>query len=99
MYKRRLHCWKETLAKICQQIYNLSMCGRHFIPKHPYILVRVLPKEHKTEGGIWLAETSQNKVVYEAIVLDTWRPYDEERNEYDEGTGLLTDLDYHSPRV
>jgi co-chaperonin GroES (HSP10) len=68
------------LSKICQSIYELSMNGRRFIPKSPYVLVRVLPKEHRTKGGIYIPEQSQNKPVYEGIVLDTWRPWTEYRN-------------------
>lgn len=75
--KKKIQKLELQLSKICQEIYALSLGGRHFIPKFPFILVRVLPKEHKTEGGIYIPETAQNKPVYESIVLDTWRSFDE----------------------
>ena len=74
---------EKSLVKTCQKIYELSMMGRRFKPIHPYVLVRVLPKEFKTEGGIWLADVAQNKPLYEGIVLETWRPYEEYRPVYD----------------
>lgn len=74
---------EKQLAKLCQEIYELAVEGRTMIPRHPYVLVRVLPKEHKTEGGIWLADNAQNKPVYEGIVLSVWEPYQEERRVYD----------------
>jgi co-chaperonin GroES (HSP10) len=76
---KKIHKLERQLSKICQEIYELSMGGRHFIPRHPYVVVRVLPKEHKTEGGIFIPEVSQNKPVYEGIVLDTWKAYTELR--------------------
>lgn len=69
---------ERDLSRICQEIYDLNIGGRNVILLRPWILVRVLPKEHKTEGGIWLAEVQQNKIVYEGIVLKTWPSYEEE---------------------
>lgn len=70
---------EKQLEKLCQEIYELAVEGRTMVPRHPYVLVRVLPKEHKTEGGIWLADNAQNKPVYEGIVLSVWKPYMETR--------------------
>lgn len=69
---------EKDLSKVCQRLYEVAVGGRLLQPMHPYILVRVLPKEHKTEAGIWLADTAQNKPVYEGIVLATWQPWEEE---------------------
>jgi co-chaperonin GroES (HSP10) len=73
----RIQQLEKTLSDTCQEIYELG--GRNFTPRPPFVLVRVLPKEHITEGGIILADTAQTKTVYEGIVLATWKPYDEER--------------------
>ena len=70
---------EKQLVKTVQSIYELNLNGRRLIPNPPYILVRVLPKEHITEGGIILPETDQNKPVYEGIVIETWRPFIERR--------------------
>lgn len=71
---------ERQLAKICREIYELSVDGRKFnYVMHPYVLVRVLDKEHITGGGIILPDTVQNKPVYEGIVLATWKPYIERR--------------------
>jgi len=68
------------LVRVCREHYEACVGStRHLTPKHPYILVRVLPKEHITGGGIILPETEQNKPVYEAIVIETWKPWDETR--------------------
>jgi hypothetical protein len=47
----------------------------HFTPTHPWVLVRVLPREQKI-GSLWLPDgKQQNKPVHEGIVLHTWRPF------------------------
>jgi co-chaperonin GroES (HSP10) len=71
---------EKILADTCQEIYELSMNGRNFTPFPPFVVVRVLPKEHVTEGGIILSDTAQTKTVYEGIVLQTWKPYVEVRD-------------------
>ena len=76
---KRIEKLEKQLAEICKEIYELSMNGRRFTPMCPYVLVRVLPKEHRTEGGIWLADTAQTKTVYEGLVLEVWKPYVEEQ--------------------
>ena len=77
---------EKQLARLCDKLYDLAVDGRRLIPKHPYILVRVLPKEHVTPGGIILAENDQNKPMYEGIVVAIWQPYDEirEKEKHDE---------------
>jgi co-chaperonin GroES (HSP10) len=44
-------------------------------PLFPKVLVRLLPKEHRTKQGLWLPESSQNKPVHEGIVLETYKPF------------------------
>jgi co-chaperonin GroES (HSP10) len=72
----------RELETVVQKIYKLAFNARRVIPNHPYVLVFVLPKEHVTESGLWLADTSQSKPVYEGLVLETWRPYDEIRQRF-----------------
>lgn len=46
-----------------------------FTPLHPWVLVRVLPREQRV-GQIWLPNNkSQNKPVHEGIVLSTWKQF------------------------
>lgn len=64
--------------EIKDQIYELAFkmyeeCGRRIIPKCPWLLVKVLTKEQKA-GRVILPQT-QNKIVYEGIVLETWQPF------------------------
>ena len=48
----------------------------NFQPMYPGVLIRVLPKEHISQGGIWLPDAKQqNKPIYEGIVLRTYNPY------------------------
>ena len=91
---------EDKLSKLSLQLYEKHSGGRRFFPRHPYVLVRVLPKEHQV-GGIWLAETAQNKVIYEGIVLETWKPYDSEhRVTCDCGCGhKATKVVHHAPAV
>jgi co-chaperonin GroES (HSP10) len=77
--EKRIASLEKKLAAICQEIYELNVGGRRFVPNYPYCLTRVLPKEHMTEGGIILAETAQDKPVYEGIVIAVWKPYTERR--------------------
>jgi co-chaperonin GroES (HSP10) len=67
---------QQQLADLCIQVYLKG--GERLIPLPPFILVRVLPKDMVSEGGIVLPNERQNKPVHEGIVLETWRPYDEE---------------------
>jgi co-chaperonin GroES (HSP10) len=67
---------QQQLADLCINIYLSG--GERFIPLQPFILVRVLPKDMVSEGGIVLPNERQNKPVHEGIVLETYRPYEEE---------------------
>lgn len=66
----KLETKEELLSRVCQEIYD--ECEQRMRPMYPWVLVRVLPKEHKI-GGIWLPENQQNKPIYEGIVLETWQ--------------------------
>jgi co-chaperonin GroES (HSP10) len=82
---------EKKLFNLTMQIYDLASDGRRIKNLlHPYVLVRVLPKEHKSEGGIWLADTAQNKPVYEGIVIATWEPFVELRKKKSTLEGDIT---------
>lgn len=66
----------QKLADLCIQIYLSG--GQRFVPLPPFILIRVLPKDMVSEGGIVLPGVQQNKPVHEGIVLETYRPYEQE---------------------
>jgi len=66
----------QQLADLCIEIYLSG--GERFIPLPPFVLVRVLPKDMVSDGGIILPNQRQNKPVHEGIVLETYRPYEEE---------------------
>jgi co-chaperonin GroES (HSP10) len=67
---------KQKLADLCIDAYLGG--GQRFIPLPPFVLVRVLPKDLVSDGGIILPNQQQNKPVHEGIVLETFRPYEEE---------------------
>lgn len=87
--EKRIALLEKKLSSICQEIYELG--ARQLTPIHPYVLVRVLPKEHITEGGIILAETAQNKIIYEGVVLAVWKSYNEFRTKNYEGPPSMTE--------
>lgn len=66
---------EKQLIRLAQEIYQKG--ERRIKPRPDWILVRVLPKGQRTAGGILLPQT-QNKVLYEGIVLETWEPYETE---------------------
>jgi len=58
----------------------------HFTPMHPWILVRVLPREQFYKGLIHLPDgKQQNKPVHEGIVLATWQPFTQQWREKRDG--------------
>jgi co-chaperonin GroES (HSP10) len=93
--EKRIALLEKKLSSICQEIYELNIGGRRFIPNYPYCLTRVLPKEHVTEGGIILAETAQQKTVYEGIVIAVWKPYTVRRVIIDSEGGESDETIYH----
>ena len=69
---------KEQLQKYVQELYDSH--DRFLNPLYPGVVVQVLPKEHKSAGGIILPQgtldgKSANKPVAEAVVLATWKPF------------------------
>lgn len=47
------------------------------LPRFPWVLVRVLPKEQVTVSGIYIADGKHdNKPMHEGIVLRTWAPFE-----------------------
>ncbi len=60
---------KEVVAKEFQE-RNVEVD-----PLYPRVLVRVLPKEQTSRGGIVLTDHEQNKPVHEGIVLRVYRPF------------------------
>ena len=74
----RINYLENRISVFCQELYALGTL--HIRPLPPYIIVRILPKEQTTQGGIILADTAQNKTLYEGIVLETWAPYSEYRS-------------------
>lgn len=59
---------KEKFDELAQRLYQEH--ERRVQPKYPWILVRVLPREHQ-KGSIILTE-KQQKIVEEGVVLETW---------------------------
>lgn len=63
----------QELDKLAIELFTNH--ENHFIPTHPWVLVRVLPREQWT-GILWLPDgKQQNKPVHEGIVLQTWEPF------------------------
>lgn len=79
-----------TLSELAVQEYeDLSRKLKiNFTPAYPGVLVRVLPKEHMSAGGIVLPDTKQNKPIYEGIVLRTYPP---KRLKLDSGKWITMD--------
>lgn len=69
--KKKAKTLHDQIVELAQKEY--MKCTQRFIPMYPWVLVRILPKEQQAKSGLFLPE-SQNKVLYEAIVLETWRP-------------------------
>lgn len=47
---------------------------RPIIPRYPWVLLRVLPREQTLKSGIHVPGAAQNKTVHEGIVMATWKP-------------------------
>lgn len=67
---------EKLLAECAGEIYLRG--GQRLTPLQPFVLVRVIPKEMVSAGGIMLPDVRQNKPVAEGIVLETYRPYTQE---------------------
>lgn len=79
---------EEQLRKTVLEIYEKSKGARRFTPLYPWLLVRVLPKLQEVAGNLVLPQT-QNKVMYEGIVLATWQAHI--RRMWHKPNGLLLD--------
>lgn len=64
---------ENRLERLVQEIYEAET-SRVFTPRYPWLLVRVLPKINEKLGRILLPQT-QNKIMYEGIVLAVWKPF------------------------
>jgi len=67
---------EKLLSECAAEIYLRG--GQRLTPMPPFVLVRVIPKELTTAGGIIIPDQRQNKPAAEGIVLETYAPYDEE---------------------
>jgi hypothetical protein len=91
----------EELQKMVMDLYQQA--GVAIDPKFPRVLVRVLPREQQTKGGIILPDgynsTTQNKPVLEAIVLKTYEPFWQNAHRADEWSKMRSKqvvLDEHN---
>src|ERR1017187_7683518 len=66
--------YRECLRGVAQEYFD-SFCPR-LKPLFPWVLVYVLPREQKTEGGLWMpdldGQKKQHKATLEGIVLRIW---------------------------
>lgn len=60
---------RELVTKLYQE-YEVEV-----EPTFPRVLVRVLPKEQETKGGIILPDYQQNKPTQEGLVLKVFKPF------------------------
>lgn len=88
----------EELQKLVTKLYQEA--GREIEPLYPRVLVRVLPREQETKGGIWLPEHKQNKPALEGVVLKTyksfWKLFSETENE---DHSFVTKKEWVEPQV
>ena len=56
---------------------------RLFTPRYPYCIVEELPRRRE-HGSIVLTDDA-NKPLYEGIVIETWKPFEETRTEKRDG--------------
>jgi len=66
---------ERMIAQLCIDVYLSG--GERITPMQPFVLVRVLPKDMVSAGGIVLPDQRQNKPMHEGIVLEVYRPYKE----------------------
>lgn len=86
-FNSRLQALEQQLRDICLEIYSLG--EERLIPMNPFILVRLIPRDKMTAGGILIPDQGQNKPVFEGIVLETYRPYVvEETLRSEDGTSM-----------
>jgi len=64
---------KGTIAEVVTREYKERSVVVE--PLYPRILVRWLPKEQMSSGGIVLTDKDQNKPVHEGVVLAVYKPF------------------------
>lgn len=74
--EQQLSQLESELSFIAQQIYEMG--ERRIQPLWPWLLIRLVPKE-QSRNGLVLPEnfgaSTQNKPLFEGIVLETWKPH------------------------
>lgn len=68
---------EEEIDARMQRIYDGA--AQRWVPRYPWVLVRVLKRAHQLPSGIWLPDR-QNKTVHEGIVLRTWNAFKNKKN-------------------
>lgn len=63
----------DALTEMVTKLYQETEV--QVMPSYPRVLVRVLPKEQMTKGGIMLPEHQQNKPTHEGVVLAVYKPF------------------------
>jgi co-chaperonin GroES (HSP10) len=63
---------EEQVQALTEMLYATH--SRRFVPRYPWVFVRVISKEQVYKGVIHLPASEQNKVNHEGIVLATWKP-------------------------
>lgn len=67
---------KDPEQKLKELAFEMYESGPLDIaPLYPWVLVRILPKENKSDSGLLYLPERQNKILYEGIVLRTWKPH------------------------
>ena len=69
-----------TITKLTQDLYAQH---RQLVPKHPWILLYVLPREQKI-GSLFIPQ-KHHKVSLEGLVLQTWGTHNEEKGVIEHG--------------
>lgn len=63
----------EELKELVTKLYKET--GLDVEPTYPRVLIRLLPKEQISKGGIVLTDHQQNKPTHEGIVVATYKPF------------------------
>lgn len=64
---------ESLMTDLTQHLYTK---GRNFTPMYPWVFVRLLAREQRV-GMIITPDKAQNKVIYEGVVLATWKTVSE----------------------
>lgn len=81
--KKENNYYRDALRALAQEYFQSVLNERMVRPIYPRVLIYMLPKEQKTEGGLWLPDHSgvakQMKPVSEGIVIRLWGACHEQR--------------------